>query len=176
MSEIVACDPHIDPQIAAELGVRLVGLEELLAVSDFVSIHCPLEAGTRNLIGKNELARMKPGAYLINTSRGGIVDETALYETLAARRIAGAALDVFEAEPVILPHPLADLENVLLAPHAIAWTEELFGEIGQTVCGALVDLSLGRKPGGIVNPEVLDRAGFQRKWSRWRPNAGKNEH
>jgi phosphoglycerate dehydrogenase-like enzyme len=171
MSEIVTFDPHIDGRIARELGVRPVPLDELLAVSDFVSIHCPLDESTRNLIGPAELARMKPGAYLINTSRGGIVDEAALCETLAARRIAGAALDVFETEPLPLPHPLAELENVLVAPHSIAWTEELFSEIGQTVCGALVDLSLGRVPDGIVNPEVLDRAGFQRKWSRWRPSA-----
>ncbi|HTI51310.1 MAG TPA: phosphoglycerate dehydrogenase [Planctomycetaceae bacterium] len=172
MREIVAYDPHVDRQLAEQLGVRLVSLNELLAASDFVSIHCPLAESTRNLIGGEQLARMKPGAYLINTSRGGIVDEGALCQSLRERRIAGAALDVFETEPLILPHPLTELDNVLLAPHSIAWTEELFSEIGRTVCEALVDLSHGKEPTGVVNPEVLDRPGFRQKWSRWRANAG----
>ena len=111
---------------------------------------------------------MKPEAYLINTARGGIVDEAALYRALKARQIAGAAIDVFAREPLTEPHPLAEFDNVLLAPHCIAWTHELFGEIGQTVCQGLVDLSRGQVPRGIINPEVLDRPGFQQKWSRWK--------
>lgn len=168
LAEIVAYDPYVDPKLAAQAGIRLVGLDELLAKSDFVSIHCPLEESTRNLIGAKQLQRMKPTAYLINTSRGGIVDEAALGEVLKKRAIAGAALDVFEKEPVTVPHPLAELDNVLLAPHCIAWTEELFSEIGRTICQALVDLSLGKQPVGIVNPDVLTRPGFQQKWARWR--------
>lgn len=171
LAEIVAYDPHVDPRLAGQLGVRLVELDELLAKSDFVSIHCPLEDSTRNLIGAMQLQRMKPTAYLINTSRGGIVDEGALDRALKDKQIAGAALDVFEKEPVTSPHPLAVHDNVLLAPHCIAWTEELFSEIGRTVCQALVDLSKGKEPIGIVNPEVVTRPGFQKKWSRWR---GKN--
>jgi phosphoglycerate dehydrogenase-like enzyme len=111
---------------------------------------------------------MKPGAWLINTARGGIVDEDALYEVLAARRIAGAAVDVFAREPVVEPHPLGELDNVLLAPHSIAWTEEMFRDIGRTACRGMLDLSLGRRPRGVLNPEVFDRPGFQTKWHRLR--------
>jgi phosphoglycerate dehydrogenase-like enzyme len=168
LAGIVAYDPHVDPKLAEQLGVKLVGLDELLARSDFVSIHCPLEESTRNLIGAAQLAKMKPTAYLINTSRGGIVDEAALSRALRDLAIAGAALDVFEKEPVTAPHPLAEHDNVLLAPHCIAWTEELFSEIGRTCCQGLVELSQGKVPIGIVNPHVLERPGFQRKWARWR--------
>jgi phosphoglycerate dehydrogenase-like enzyme len=111
---------------------------------------------------------MRPRAYLINTARGGIVDEAALYDVLAAGRIAGAALDVFATEPLTGPPKLAELDNVLFAPHCIAWTDELFRDIGRTVCQAMLDLSLGRRPRGVVNPEVFDRPTFQAKWQRLR--------
>ena len=111
---------------------------------------------------------MKPDAYLINTARGGIVDEDALYEVLAMGKIAGAALDCFADEPVTRPHRFGELDNVLLAPHSIAWTDELFRDIGRSVCQGMVDLSLGQVPRGVVNPEVLDRPGFQEKWARIR--------
>ena len=111
---------------------------------------------------------MKPDAYLINTARGGIVDEDALYEWLANGRIAGAALDCFAEEPVTRPHRFGDLENVLLAPHCIAWTNELFRDIGRSACQGMIDLSLGKVPRGVVNPDVFDRPGFQEKWARLR--------
>lgn len=168
MQGFLAYDPLIDRQAAARLGVEPVGLDELLARSDYVSIHCPLVDSTRNLIGERELSRMKREAYLINTARGGIVDEAALYRALKERRIAGAAVDVFVGEPLSAPHPLAEFDNVLLAPHCIAWTHELFSDIGEVACQGLIDLSLGRAPRGMVNPEVLDRPGFQQKWSRWK--------
>ena len=107
---------------------------------------------------------MKPKAYLINTARGGIVDEDALFEALSERRIAGAALDVFDNEPVIRPHRFGTLDNVLLAPHCIAWTDELFRDIGRAACQGMVDLSLGKRPHGVLNPHVFDRPTFQRKW------------
>ncbi len=162
----LAFDPFVAPEDASRLGVRLVGLDELLAGADFVSVHCPLTPQTRGLIGARELARMKPMAWLINTARGGIVDEDALFEALQARRIAGAALDVFAEEPVVRPHRFGALENVLLAPHCIAWTDELFRDIGRAACGALLELSLGRRPRGVVNAEVFDRPGFREKWRR----------
>lgn len=169
MNPPLAFDPYVDPRLAEEAGVRLVPLDELLAESDFVSIHCPLTPQTRGLIGERELALMKPDAYLINTARGGIVDEAALASALAGRRLAGAALDCFAEEPVVGPHPLASFENVLLAPHSIAWTDELFRDIGRAVCRGMLDLSLGRRPRGVVNPEVFDRPGFLEKWGRLRP-------
>lgn len=164
----LACDPFLDERTAAEAGVRAVGLDELLREADFVSIHCPLNAATRGLIGAREIGLMKPDAYLINTARGGIVDEDALYDALAAGRIAGAALDCFAEEPVVRPHRFGSLDNVLLAPHCIAWTEELFRDIGRAACGGMLDLADGRTPRGVLNPEVFDRAGFRGKWERLR--------
>lgn len=166
MNQPLAFDPFIDAADAKRIGVRLVVLDTLLREADFVSIHCPLNKNTRGLIGANELMLMKPTAYLINTARGGIVDEDALYNLLKEQRIAGAALDCFAQEPVVAPHRFGDLENVLLAPHSIAWTNELFRDIGRTACQGMVDLSLGCMPKGVVNPKVFNRPGFQAKWKR----------
>jgi phosphoglycerate dehydrogenase-like enzyme len=166
MNPPLAFDPYIDPTTAERLGVRSVDLDTLLANADFVSIHCPLNAQTQNLIGKRELALMKPGAYLINTARGGIVDEQALADALRSGRLAGAAIDCFAQEPVSAPHPLAEFDNVLLAPHCIAWTEEMFRDIGHAVCRGMLDLSEGRRPQGVLNPDVFARPTFQKKWER----------
>lgn len=168
MNQPLAFDPFAPPSVIEEHGARSVGLDELLAQADFVSLHCPLNEQTRNLIGARELALMKPTAYLINTARGGIVDETALAEVLASRRIAGAALDCFVGEPLTAAPPFAQFDNVLLAPHCIAWTDELFRDIGRAACQGMIDLASGKPPCGIVNREVLDRPGFQEKWSRLR--------
>ena len=159
-------DPFVSAADAAKLGVRIVSLDELLAEADFVSIHCPLTDSTRNLIGARELARMKPTAHLLNTARGGIVDEAALHAALTNDRIAGAAIDCFTNEPLTAPPAFAELDNVLLAPHCIAWTDELFRDIGRTVCRGMLDLAEGRVPRGVVNREVLERASFQAKWKR----------
>jgi phosphoglycerate dehydrogenase-like enzyme len=166
MNPPLAFDPYVDPATATVLGVRLVDLDELMRSSDFVSIHCPLTPQTRGLIGKREIALMRPNAYLINTARGNIVDEDALYDALQGRRISGAAIDCFATEPLTSPPRLAELENVLLAPHSIAWTNELFRDIGRAACQGMVDLSLKQRPRSIINPEVLDRRGFQDKWNR----------
>lgn len=171
MNPPIAFDPFVTPEAAREMGVELVPLPELMQRADFVSIHCPLSPETRDLIGTKELALMKPEAFLINTARGGIVNEAALYEALKNRRIAGAAIDCFDIEPVVSPHPFAELDNVLLAPHAIAWTDELFRDIGRAVCQGMVDLSQGRRPRGAINPEVFDRPGFREKWARLRVNS-----
>lgn len=167
MNQPLAFDPFVTAETAANLGVRLVTLEALLAEADFVSIHCPLTEKTRGLITARELALMKPDAYLLNTARGGIVDEDALFDTLKNKRIAGAALDCFAQEPVAAPSRFGELENVLLAPHCIAWTEELFRDIGRAACQVMVDLSTGKKPRGVLNPELFDRPSFQKKWERF---------
>jgi phosphoglycerate dehydrogenase-like enzyme len=159
-------DPFISPASVAEAGAKAVTLEELLAQADFVSVHCPLNEHTRNLIGARELALMKPTAHLLNTARGGIVEEEALYATLAARRIAGAALDCLVGEPITSPPRFADLDNVLLAPHAIAWTDEMFRDIGRAACQGMLDLAQGRRPRGVVNPQVFEKPGFRAKWER----------
>jgi phosphoglycerate dehydrogenase-like enzyme len=174
MKPTIAFDPFMSPTDAAKLGVTIVPLDELLSTADFVSIHCPLTDKTRGLIGSREIGLMKSDAYLINTARGGIVDESALHDALASRRIAGAALDCFETEPVTEPSRFAGLDNILLAPHSIAWTDELFRDIGRAVCQGMVDLSLGRRPRGMVNPEVLDRPGFIEKWRRQQTGGGQS--
>ena len=166
MKQPLAFDPFASEEMAAKAGARLVSLEELLRQSDFVSIHCPLTEKTRGLVGASELALMKPDAYLLNTARGGIVDEDALHDALKHRRLAGAALDCFAQEPVTAPSRFADLDNVLLAPHSIAWTDEMFRDIGRAACQAMVDLSLGKRPNRAVNPELFDRPSFKTKWAR----------
>jgi phosphoglycerate dehydrogenase-like enzyme len=112
MNPPLAYDPLVEPSVAQRLGVRMAGLDELLREADFVSLHCPLNSSTRDMIGARELSLMKPGAYLINAARGGIVDEDALYEALKAGRIAGAAIDCFAQEPVTSPHRFGELDNV----------------------------------------------------------------
>ena len=162
-------DPYVDPATVARCGAQNVSLDDLLSQADFVSLHCPLNEETTNLISERELARMKPTAYLINTARGGIVDEAALYCSLAERRIAGAAIDCFVGEPIEGPHRFGELDNVILAPHCIAWTAELFRDIGQKACQGMINLAQGTLPaGGVVNPEVLDRKSFHEKWQRLR--------
>jgi phosphoglycerate dehydrogenase-like enzyme len=167
MKQPLAFDPFVTEESALKAGARLAGLDELLAQADFVSIHCPLTEKTRGLIGARELALMKSDAYLLNTARGGIVDEDALYDALKSHRIAGAALDCFAQEPVLTPSRFADLDNVLLAPHSIAWTDELFRDIGRAACRVMVDLSLGKRPHGVLNPELFERPSFQSKWKRF---------
>jgi phosphoglycerate dehydrogenase-like enzyme len=167
MSPPLVYDPYAAADAIAASGARPVGLDELLAESDFVSLHCPLNESTRGLIGAHQLHLMKPTAYLINTARGGIVDEDGLYEALKERRIAGAAIDCFATEPLTNKPPLAELDNVLLAPHCIAWTDELFREIGRAAVQGMVDLAEGRRPRGVINIEVFDRPGFKRKWAKW---------
>jgi len=167
MKQPLAFDPFVTEAAAAKLDVRLVSLDELLSQAGFVSIHCPLTEKTRGLIGAKELALMKPDAYLLNTARGGIVDEDALYTALKNRALAGAALDCFAQEPVTSPHRFGELDNVLLAPHSIAWTDEMFRDIGRAACQVMVDLSLGKRPRGVLNPEVFERQKFKAKWERF---------
>ena len=165
MQQPIAFDPFVSESVLDETGARSVSLDELLATADFVSIHCPLNRHTRGLIGASQIEKMKPDAYLLNTARGGIVDEPALYDALKSKRIAGAALDCFDVEPVTKPHRFGELDNVILAPHSIAWTAELFRDIGRTACQSMLDLSQGKRPTGVLNPELFDRAEFMAKWS-----------
>jgi len=115
---------YFDPNVPTFAGVERKSFDEVLEESDIVSLHLPLTAQTRNLIGAAQLARMKPGAYIVNTARGGLIDEGALAQALQSGRLAGAALDVFETEPVAAGHPLARLRNVVLTPHISAGTRD----------------------------------------------------
>jgi len=137
-----------------DLGARRVGLDDLLAKSDFVSLHVPLSAETHHLIDARALARMKPTAYLINTSRGPVVDEAALVEALAAGRIAGAGLDVYEDEPRMAPG-LADCRNAVLLPHLGSATHATRAAMSRIAAENLVAVLQGRRPAHPVNPEVF---------------------
>src|SRR5262249_34430402 len=148
---------------ATRLGVQLIALDKLLEESDFVSIHLPLTDDTRYLFGADALKRMKPSAVLINTARGPIVDEQALVEALRQRRIAGAALDVFEgidvfALPGVAPsHPLLELDNVILTPHCSGSSVESTRESKERGARHALDVLMGRWPPHVVNPEVVPR-------------------
>ncbi len=131
-----------------------------------MSLHCPLTQQTNNLIGEAELGLMKPTAYLLNLARGGVVVEDALYAALRDRSIAGAGIDCFENEPVNTPHRFGELENVILAPHSIAWTNELFADIGRVACTSILDVLDGKIPYGVVNHQITEKQSFQDKWYR----------
>ena len=166
-ARVLAYDPYVGVQAKAwQLGAEPTPLDELLRTSDYVLINCPLTADTRRLIGARELALMKPTACLINTARGPIVDEAALAHALEAGVIRGAALDVFEAEPLPPDSPLCQLENVILTSHSVGWTEELFRDMGRADCAGALAIYRGEAPASVVNREVLDRPGFRRKLAR----------
>jgi D-3-phosphoglycerate dehydrogenase len=153
--KLLAADPYAERLELEYIGARPVPLAELMAQSDFVVITCLLNEETRGLVGARELALMKPGAYLINVARGPVVNEKALYEVLAARRIGGAGLDVFAEEPTPADNPILKLDNVIVSPHALCWTDELFGNIARTAIGAVLAVHNGRRPEFLVNPAVL---------------------
>ncbi len=144
---------HASPELDA-LGARSVGFEELLAASDFVSLHVPLTAATKHLINARTLALMKPTAYLINTSRGPVVDESALAAALRSGVIAGAGLDVYEREPRIAPE-LAACENTLLLPHLGSATHATRAAMSRAAARNLTAVLRGEEPPDLVNPEVL---------------------
>jgi D-3-phosphoglycerate dehydrogenase / 2-oxoglutarate reductase len=129
---IIACDPYLSAERAAELGVRLVSLDELLAESDFISVHLPKNAETLGLIGERELAQVKPSVRIINAARGGILDEDALLKALTEGRVAGAGLDVYATEPCT-DSPLLQLDNVVCTPHLGASTHEAQEKAGTQV-------------------------------------------
>ena len=137
----------------AALGLGWVSLHDLLAEADFVSVHVPLAPATRHLIGARELASMKPTAYLVNTSRGPVVDEAALVAALREGRIAGAALDVFEHEPRVAPALLA-MDNVVLTPHIGSAEVELRERMADVVVDNILAVLDGRRPPNCVNPEI----------------------
>ena len=152
---VVAADPFVE---AAE-QVELVKLDDLVADADFVVVTCPLTTETHHLLDERRLARMKPTAFLVNVARGPIVDGRALADALRERRIAGAALDVFEHEPVDPDDPLLGLDNVVLAPHAVGLTDELMRLGGQSASRAVLAVRDGRMPEFPLNPSALSPAG-----------------
>lgn len=151
--DVLAYDPYVQPSDVA----RLVPLEELLRSSDYVSLHPVLTPETRHMIGAEQLSLMKPTAFLVNTSRGGVVDEAALIEALRAGRIAGAGLDVFEVEPPELDNPLLAMPNVIATPHALPRTAE-----SQHRCAEMTEESVLALLDGQIPPYIINRG------VRWR--------
>jgi phosphoglycerate dehydrogenase-like enzyme len=149
---VIAADPYV---VDAPAGVELVELEELLRRSDFVVCLCPLTEETRGLLDARRLELMKPTAFLVNVARGPIVDQQALTDALQDKRIAGAALDVFEQEPIDPGDPLLGLDNVILSPHAVALTDEAYAGSGRSACEAVLALARGDVPRHLANPEAL---------------------
>ncbi len=163
--KFIAHDPFADRDLCAQLGIELVTIEDLFARADVLSVSCPLTPETHHIVNAQRLALMKPTAYLINTARGPIVDQQALTQVLRERRIAGAGLDVFEVEPPDSNDPLLSLDNVILAPHALCWTDQCFAGNGAADVKAVLDIQKGMVPRGVVNRGVLDRSGFKGKLS-----------
>jgi phosphoglycerate dehydrogenase-like enzyme len=156
----IACDPYVTQESVRPLGVTLVDMDTLFREADFLCVNCPLNEETRQLVGSKQFALMKPTAYFVNTARGPIVNERALYEALATNRIAGAAIDVFEQEPTPPGNPLLDLENIIVTPHHVCLTDECINTVTASVFNACRELAHGRVPRNVVNQQVLGRVPY----------------
>ncbi len=161
--KFIAHDPFADKAVARELGVELASLEDVFARSDVLTVNCPLSPETHHLVNAERLALMKPSAYFINTARGPIVDQKALTAALAAGKIAGAGLDVFEDEPTDLDDAIFSLDNLIAAPHALCWTDQCFAGNGAADIKAVLDVQSGMIPRGVVNRDVLGKPNFKNK-------------
>lgn len=154
---VIAHDPPLPQHVAEAAGITLVSLETLLEESDFISLHAPLSSGTRHLIGAEELAQMNSHAWLINTSRGGLIDTAALVEALHAGKIGGAALDVLEKEPIPSDSPLLDAPNVILTPHAAWYSQGSAIRLRRNICEEVLRWQRGEKLRSPINPESLQQ-------------------
>lgn len=163
----IAYDPYITQQVVADVDVKLVDMDTVLAESDFLNISCPLNEQTHHLIGEKELKKMKKTAFLINTARGPIVDEAVLTKALREGWIRGAGIDVFEQEPNPPDNPLLKLENAIFTPHSICLTDEFYITMWQEITNQITQMIRGEKPATLVNPEVWDKPEFQAKLKKF---------
>ncbi len=143
---VLAVDPFVSAETLTPLGAELSGLEDALAQADFVVVACPLDDSTHHLLNADAFARMKPTACFVNVARGPIHDEAALIAALQSGQIAAAALDVMEQEPIAQDNPLKQMDNTILTPHALCWTDECFEDIARAALRSIVDVSLGQVP------------------------------
>ena len=155
--EMVAFDPLLVPGERVD-GVEIASFEEVLARSEFVTVHTPLTPQIEGMIGAEELARLKPGSIIVNCARGGIIDEEALARALASGHLAGAGLDVLSAAPPLADHPLLGLENVIITPHTAFFSQASTIELERRTAEEAVRVLNGEMPEHLVNPEVLGRA------------------
>jgi phosphoglycerate dehydrogenase-like enzyme len=165
-ARMIACDPHVRQEDVTELGVELVDIDTVFRESDYVAVNTFLNEQTTGLVGERHFRLMKPTAFFINTARGPIVQHEALVKALKEKWIRGAGIDVFPEEPPTAGEPLFQLDNVILAPHAIAWTEELMRDNTVECCENLLTFARGQLPQAIVNRDVLSNPKFQRKLTR----------
>lgn len=163
----LAYDPHVTAEQAKAAGATKVELDDLLRTCDFVIVCCALTRETHHLLDAGRLALLKPTSYLINVARGPIIDQAALTTVLQERRIAGAALDVFEQEPIDPADPLLKLDNIIVSPHAICWTDEIALGNGRSACQSILDFASGRVPQYVVNRSVIESPQFQAKLQRF---------
>lgn len=159
MRHIVA-DPAADPSVARALNAEIVPLDEVFRQGDIVAVNCPLLPSTRHLVDARRIGLMKPTAYLINTARGPIVDQPALVAALREGRIAGAGLDVFDPEPPPADDPLLGLDTVILAPHALSWTDQGFAGIGASALASVASVLSGEAPAYLVDRGVIHSPRF----------------
>jgi len=156
--KVIAFDPYIRPETADRLGVSILArMDDVFRQADVVSLHTPLTPETRGLVNEAKLRLMKPTSFLINFSRGEVVDEKALCMALRSGVIAAAAIDVYDPEPPLRDNPLFALENILLSPHSAALTEECVIRMATGAAEGIVDVLSGKKPQYIVNPDVYHR-------------------
>jgi D-3-phosphoglycerate dehydrogenase len=154
--KVLATDPYVSGDVADSVHARLTDLKTLLTESNVISVHAQVTDENKHMIGRNEIALMKPTAYFVNTARGVLVDESALYEALRDGKIAGAAMDVFQTEPPI-GSPFLSLENVILTPHIASWTTDALRKEASVAAEEARRILLGIRPMNLVNPEVLDQ-------------------
>jgi D-3-phosphoglycerate dehydrogenase len=155
--KVLACDPYLGAEEIRERGARKVDLATLLAQSRFVSVHCPYNDETRNMIGARELAAMQPGSYLITTARGGVVDEDALAAALKSGHLAGAGVDVWNEEPPPASHPLLALDNVIATHHTAGITHDSRDNMRDWNAQQVIGILRGERPPRLVNPEAWPR-------------------
>ena len=160
-TRILGFDPNVEEMKMRNSGITPTNFEELLAESDIVTVHIPLNAKTRNLLGEKEIGLMKKGTILINTARGGIVDESALARALKENRLSGAGLDVFKEEPVGMENDLLKINNTLVTPHSAGLTSEVLRELSVTVCEDVLRVLEGKKAHNIFNYAALTKGGPQ---------------
>jgi len=154
---VLAYESYPDPAFVREHGVELVGMDEVFRQADFVTLHLPATPETTRIVNADKLALMKPTAYLINTARGKLVDEDAVYEAVTSGKIAGAGLDAWTVEPLDNVERWAALDNVVLTPHSAPSTDGVWVATWKMMTESIVGFLEGKKPVGILNPEVWDR-------------------
>ena len=161
---VIVYDPFISAEVAQKHGVEIVGLEQLLRESDYVSVHAPVTPKTVHLLSRAQFQMMKPTAYLINTARGPLVDEAALHEALTSKRIAGAALDVTDPEPPLADNPLLKLDSVIVTAHSAHASDTSYVELCRRYTENAIQVLQGKWPRCVLNPQV--KAMFEARWGK----------